>query len=154
MRITCPTHRSCRLARVVSMLLELVRCRMSVWGILSFHVTPGMRWRQLMWKPNMPAVGSPSFCTKQQGRNAYCLVDGRFGEGMEIFINKDSRSKEEEPRFMRAWISSSISHLLPRWELECFQGSRNAEQPLLVSHGHGVWGWGPWSVQWSLSFGC
>ncbi len=41
----------------------------------------------------MPAVGSPSFCTKQQSRNADCLIDGCFGEGTEIFINKDSSSK-------------------------------------------------------------
>ncbi len=46
--------------------------------------------------PNMPAVGSPSFCTKQQGGNVDCLVDSRFGESMEIFINKDSRSKSTE----------------------------------------------------------
>ncbi len=49
-------------------------------------------------KPNMPAVGSPSFCTKQQGRNTDCLVEGRFGEGTEIFINKDSRLKSTEGR--------------------------------------------------------
>ncbi len=41
---------------------------------------------------NMPAVGSPSFCTKQQSGNS------RFGEGTEIFMNKDSRSKSTEGR--------------------------------------------------------
>ncbi len=66
--------------------------------------------------PNMPAVGSLSFCTKQQSGNADCLVDRHFGEGTEIFINKDSRS--EKARFMCAWISLSMRQvgvrMLPR----------------------------------------
>ncbi len=54
--------------------------------------------------PNMPAVGSLSFCTKQQSGNADCLVDGHFGEGTEIFINKDSRSKSTEGREGKIYV--------------------------------------------------
>lgn len=48
--------------------------------------------------PNMPAVGSPSFCTKQQGGNTDCLVDSRFGESTEIFISKDFEVYQRQRR--------------------------------------------------------
>ncbi len=62
---------------------------------------------------NMPAVGSPSFCTKQQSRNADCLIDGCFGEGTEIFINKDSRSKSNIQWGKKVFSQPPIVQVLP-----------------------------------------